>query len=88
MNLAVVIKNTLGIVNDNFHVDGVGENDLLIVSTAAVHALPLVSDEKVQNTKPLYMARYKIPTVCELDNVSVSCNNFVDFIKQSGVVFG
>lgn len=80
------IKNLLKIVNDNYHVDGVDENDLFIIAMARLHGLSLVSQEH-QPTVPLNARRRKIPTVCKMASVSVPCMNFIEFIKNSGVVF-
>lgn len=80
------IKNLLGVVNDNYHPNGVDENDLLIIAMAQVNGLALVSQEH-QPTAPLDARRRKIPTVCRMPQVGVTCMNFIDFIKNSGVVF-
>ncbi len=42
---AMRIKRLLRIVNDSYHPKGVDENDLLIIATARIHCLELVSDE-------------------------------------------
>ena len=80
------IKNLLGIVNDKYHPDGVDENDLLIIATARVHTLELVSQEH-QPLAPKNLVRCKIPTVCKMIQVAVPCMNFIDYIKKSGMVF-
>lgn len=85
---AMNIKNTLGIVNDAYHADGVGENDILIVATAQVTGVPLISDESRQTTLPANMRRYKIPAVCGLPSVNVPCMSFVQYVKQANRVFG
>jgi hypothetical protein len=65
----------------------VGENDLLIISTAKVHRVELVSDEEKQLNLPQILSKRKIPAVCAMSEVAVSCINFLEFIKQSGEVF-
>ena len=81
------IKGLLGIVDDNYHAKGVGENDILIIATARLHRAELVSDEERQPTTPQVPAKRKIPAVCALPTVSVSCINFLEYIKRSEEVF-
>lgn len=81
------IKNLLGIVDDKYHSKGVGENDIFIIATAHIHGAELVSDEERQNILPAEPSKRKIPAVCNLDAVNVTCINFVEFIKRSGRVF-
>ena len=83
------IEGLLGIVNQRYNKAGVGENDILIIASAFDAGHELVSNEarqedwrKIQN-----IAKYKIPTVCGLNEVAVPCTNFLQFIKSSGVVF-
>lgn len=80
------IQNLLGIVNDNYHPDGVDENDLFIIATARTHGLDLVSDEN-QPTAPLNLRRSKIPTVCRMNQVSVTCSKLNAHIRGSRVVY-
>jgi predicted nucleic acid-binding protein len=87
LHKAVEIKHMLGVVEDNYHVDGVGENDLLIIAIAKIVGTILVSDEKRQFTLPQNMARYKIPAVCDLPTVKVNCVSFIDLIRNSGAIF-
>lgn len=81
------IKGLLGIVDDNYHSKGVGENDILIIATARQHGAELVSDEERQTNLPQVSSKRKIPAVCAMPTVSVSCTNFIDFIRASGAVF-
>ena len=81
------IKGLIGIVDDNYHAKGVGENDILIIATARLHGAELVSDEEEQTTKPKVSSKRKIPAVCAMPVVSVSCINFIKYIKASGEVF-
>lgn len=84
---AMLIKGLLGIVDDNYHAKGVGENDLLIIATVKAHRAELISDEERQNTLPVLAAKRKIPAVCSMTQVAVHCINFIEFIKRSGVIF-
>ena len=80
------IKNLLGIVNDNYHADGVDENDLVIIATAKVNGFELVSEEN-QPTAPQNRRRSKIPTVCRMNPVNVVCVKLITYIRGSGVVY-
>lgn len=84
---ALNIKRLLGIVSDNYHSKGVGENDIIIIASACVNNLQLVSEEQ-QSGKPNILSKSKIPTVCALKEVSVPCIKFIEYIKASKVVFG
>ena len=85
--IAFQIKQLLGIIDDNYHPDGVGENDILIVSTSKVHNLKLISDERSQLNLPVNKNKYKIPAACGVPEVNVGCDKFINFIKESGKVF-
>jgi predicted nucleic acid-binding protein len=85
---ALKIKNLLGISGDSYHSKGVGENDIFIIATASVNNSGLVSDEGRQQRIPDIPAKRKIPAVCAMVEVAVSCMNFIEFIKRSDVVFG
>lgn len=84
---ALRIKNLLGIVSDKYG-GGVDENDLMIIATARSARARLISNETAQPGLPKIMANYKIPAVCAMAGVKVECVNFVEFVKQSKVVFG
>ena len=81
------IKGLLGILDDNYHPKGVGENDILIIATARQHGAELVSDEERQTNLPQVSSKRKIPAVCAMQTVSVSCINFIEYIKASGAIF-
>ncbi len=87
---AVRIKNILGIENDEYHPKGVGENDIIIIATAKVRKMSLVSNEGVQaNPKSMTsMKKYKIPAVCDLPAVGVICVPLIKYIRSSGGIFG
>lgn len=84
---AMRIKELLGIVGDNYHAKGVGENDILIIATARAHGVELVSDEEKQPIRPQVISKSKIPAVCDMAGVSVTCINFIEYIKRSEAVF-
>lgn len=87
LQAALNIKQVLGIQNDQYHQDGVDENDVLIIATARVNGHMLISNENRQPTLPANLKRYKIPAVCSHANVGVTCNNFIEYLKASGKVF-
>lgn len=81
------IKHTLGIIDDNYHPKGVGENDLLIIATSKFNQFTLISNEGRQTRLPQTKSHYKIPSVCDLPNVGVRCVSFLELIKASGAIF-
>ncbi len=84
---AMRIKKLVGIIDDNYHPKGVGENDLLIIATARAYSAELISDEERQTTLPKEPTKKKIPAVCSMKEVNVPCINFLEFIKNSGEIF-
>jgi hypothetical protein len=80
------IKNLLGIVGDKYG-GGVGENDLFIIATAWTHRAEVVTDEKWQPALPAKLENYKIPAVCDMQEVTVPWINFINYIKRSEAVF-
>jgi len=84
---ALRIKKLIGVVGDQYHPKGVGENDLFIIATARTLGCVLVSDEKRQLKDPDVSSKRKIPAVCALPQVAVDCINFLDYLKASGEVF-
>ncbi len=87
LSTAAKIKHLLGITDDNYHPKGVGEKDILIVATSKVNNLQLISNERRQFNLPDIPSKYKIPFVCSLPEVAVSCVDFINFIKDTGAVF-
>lgn len=86
LSRAVAAKAGLNIIGDSYHVDGVDENDLLIISCAEVLGTPLISNEAIQNQLPQNKARYKIPAVCQ-HILHVPCISFLDYINSSSSSF-
>lgn len=86
VQMALELKASLGI--ENQYGLGVGENDLFIVATAATNQCGLISNEAVQQNLPLLKSKYKMPAVCAMPGVNVHCVNFLDFLKDSTMVFG
>jgi predicted nucleic acid-binding protein len=84
---ALRIQQLIGIENDKYHPKGVGANDLIIIATARAYGAQLISDEGRQTKAPNEPSRRKIPSVCSMSEVSVSCINFIELIKSSDQVF-
>jgi hypothetical protein len=84
---AALMKRLLGITEDDYHPNGVGENDLIIIATAKISGLQLVSEEGQQFRLPDNMKKCKIPAVCGLPEVGVACIQFIELIKTSGAIF-
>ena len=84
---ALRIKQLIGIKDDKYYANGVGENDLLIIATASIHRAELISDEERQTLLPKVSGRRKIPAVCAMKEVAVPCISFIEFIKRSEVIF-
>lgn len=86
LDLALSIKNSLGIVGDNFG-SGVGENDLFIIATAKINGAELITNESRQPDPPKSMRNYKIPLVCSFAAVQVDNLSFLAYFKRSQQVF-
>jgi predicted nucleic acid-binding protein len=84
---AMRIKGILGIADDKYSPKGVDENDLLIIATARFHGAKLISNEAKQMSPPDIPANRKIPSVCNMKEVSVACIDFVEYIKKSKAIF-
>lgn len=85
---ALRIKDLLGIEGDEYHPKGIGENDLFIIATSRILESELISNEARQNIPPNKHSKMKIPAVCALSGIGITCYNFIEFIKNSDEVFG
>ncbi|MEI8096401.1 MAG: DUF4411 family protein [Spirochaetales bacterium] len=84
---ALEIKGLLGILEDKYGA-GVSENDLIIIASAQVHGVSLVSQEARQPNLPqTKRVNYKIPAVCSLPQVNVRCLSFLDYLRTANQVF-
>ena len=84
---ALRIRKVLGIEGESYG-SGVGENDLIIIATARAHKAELLTEEARQPNLPKKRHKYKIPAVCDLPEVKVSCLNFLEYFKRARTVFG
>ncbi|NHZ85143.1 MAG: DUF4411 family protein [Planctomycetia bacterium] len=82
------IKGLLGIIDEGYSSKGVDEPDIFIIATSKVHDIQLISNERRQFILPQVIANYKIPAVCSLPSVAISCLDFIQFIRNTGTVFG
>ena len=87
-----ILRSSIGIhalldISGDDYGNGVGENDIIIIATAKTLGAELISNEKRQTTLPTNRKKYKIPAVCRLSDVGVSCINFLEYLRQSGRVF-
>ncbi len=87
LKFALSIHKLLGIEGDDYHPDGVGENDIIIIATAKLLGAVLISDEKKQPGLPKNKKRYKIPAVCRLSEIDIECISFLEYLKTSKRVF-
>ncbi len=80
LELALEIKHLLGI-EEKYHPKGVDENDLFIISTAKINSTVLITEENRQPNLPNIDIRtkYKIPAVCNLQEVQVRNINFRNY---------
>jgi hypothetical protein len=72
----------------------VGKNDFLIISTAKVHRVELVSDEEKQLNLPQILSKRKIPAACIMNGVVFPALTFLDssskaerFLAKLGQIF-
>lgn len=86
LRCAAQLKDLLGIVGERYGA-GVGENDLIIIATAEIKGLPLVTNEAPQASLPKVLSKYKIPAVCSHKKPPTKVMDFLGFIKQSGATF-
>ncbi|MBT4836508.1 MAG: DUF4411 family protein [Methylococcales bacterium] len=74
------IKNFLGIEEEKY-TKGVGENDLFIIAIAKETQTISITEEGRQNNLPNLKSNYKIPAVCNMNEVNVECISFVELLK-------
>jgi len=84
---ATRVKDILGIVADAYNPKGVGENDLLIIASAAIESTVLITEEARQPNLSIKRVKFKMPAVCELEDVGVTCINIRGLIERSGAIF-
>ena len=83
---ALLVNGEIGVQNDQYG-SGVDANDVIIIATAKACSFELVSNESRQPALPINRKKYKIPAVCNLQSIGVTCINFADLIKSSSRVF-
>lgn len=86
LRIATSIQTALGVVDGKYG-DGVGDKDIRIIAVARIHAVDLLTNERLQPGKPAKLLNYKIPAVCDLAAVSVAHLDFLEYIKRSTQVF-
>lgn len=88
LNQANDIKVLLDIEEEAYG-KGVDEKDLLIIATAKLESVTLLTQEQRQPIEPSRLKKNcKIPAVCEMPEVNVPHQNVREWILASGEVFG
>lgn len=85
--LALSIKLAIGVDGDNYHPKGVDENDLLIIAATKHKNAELVTNEARQFGAQAEKRKYKIPAVCDMNEVGVIHMSFLEYIQKSQHVF-
>lgn len=85
--VALDIKQAIGVVNDQYHPKGVGENDIFIIAVAKVLGVELITNEGRQFDIPLIPSKRRIPAVCDMPGVDVINMNFLEYIQKAQQVF-
>ena len=80
------IKDLLEIEEERYG-SGVDENDLIIIATAKLRGIELVTNEAVQAVLPTQKRKYKIPAVCNMETVKTPSLDFLQYLKRSEAVF-
>lgn len=62
---------------------GADQNDITLIAYTKKYEKTLVTLEKYQNDIPKYKYKYKIPLICEKENVK--CINYVQFLRELGI---
>ena len=62
---------------------GVSENDLKLIAYAKLNDKTVVTEEEKQTNKPQKKYKYKIPLVC--DEQEVECINFVEMLRRLSI---
>ena len=69
---------------DDTDKEGVDRNDLLLIAMAKEYGFTIVTQEKEQSPPPKKKEKYKIPAVCQKEEVR--CINLIEFIKEIKLV--
>lgn len=85
---AMTIKQSIGVMNDQYHPKGVDENDLLIIAAAKINKADLITNEARQFGAQTVYKKYRIPAVCDMNSVDVVSLNFLEYIRKSQQIFG
>lgn len=87
LQLANLIKEYLDIEEEDYGT-GVDENDLYVIAAAKLASEVLLTTEARQTHLPTKKKNYKIPAVCELEDVQVAHQNVRELIVASNEIFG